>query len=631
LLGHSYLRDISKNTAVTTGATAEKAFRRSIKLDPSLARAHRALATALLLQAPPDRGLADPRRVEADKELTEARRLDPTLNLAETQAMVAVLQDRLGDAESLYLQALKETPDDVDLARGAALCMIQNKGRKGPYAAAVKSLCDKFPDDGMLVCLQAVAWALDNDPRSAVRELERARRLGTDPATVLPPALIQNIEAAATPGWLERFVWIMVYFAGSYAAVMLLMAGVGLVLANRTRGTKALQLIEGEADELVSAGQVLRTQQESTLAKLYGLALFAGLILFYVAIPFILAGLVALTLLLLYFTFMLPRIPVKLLVIIVVVGLGGVWAVLKSVFTRPASGSFGMQKGPTDCPRLFDTLNEVARRVDTGPVHEVYLAPGASIGVHQEGRGPFGIFGVKRRVLTLGVSTMHFLTVQELKSILAHEYAHFSHKDTFYSRFIYQVHLSIENALNGMGQAGGKLNYVNPFYWFLYLYYRSYSLLAAGYSRSREFLADRMSSTLYGSDVFASALTKVSTDGRLFESVLWDNIGKLLQEGKAFINMYEAFRDFRNDQLSNSERDEIYKKMLDEKASVFASHPTIGERLEAVASLPAASEKDATLAVQLFEDQEAVEKELTEFMTGYMSYIHQLQAQAAQG
>jgi Zn-dependent protease with chaperone function len=240
---------------------------------------------------------------------------------------------------------------------------------------------------------------------------------------------------------------------------------------------------------------------------------------------------------LLYVIFMLPRIPVKLIVIVVVVGLGGAWAVLKSVFARPGKGSFGLPKSATDCPRLYGVLSEVAGRVDTDPVDQVYIAPGSGVGVHQEGRGPFGIFGVKKRVLTLGLSAMNFLTVSELESILAHEYAHFSHKDTFYNRFIYQVQLSIQEALNGMGASGGKLNYVNPFFWLLYLYYKSYNLLASGYSRSREFLADRMAATLYGSDVFASALTKVSTDGALFEMTIYDNIGNLLSEGKAFVNM----------------------------------------------------------------------------------------------
>src|SRR6266852_3547779 len=174
-----------------------------------------------------------------------------------------------------------------------------------------------------------------------------------------------------------------------------------------------------------------------------------------------------------------------------------------------------------------------------------------------------------------------------------------------------------------MGAAGGKLNYVNPFFWLLYLYYKSYNLLASGYSRSREFLADRMAATLYGSDVFASALTKVSTDGALFEMTIYDNIGNLLSEGKAFVNMYSAFRSYRDEQLNAKDREELYQKLLDAKESLFASHPTFKERIDAVAPFPRAQKTDSAPALQLFENPDEMEKELTDFLTGYISYVRQ--------
>ena len=435
-------------------------------------------------------------------------------------------------------------------------------------------------------------------------------------------------EEEAAPGWLETFTWTMVAFGGFYALVMSLMSLAGLILARFTRGNRALTLLGVPPEDLVSSGQVVRTSSESSLARLYALSLVLGLILFYLAIPFIIAGLLGLTALVLYLVFMLPRIPIKLLIIVFIAGGGAALAVLKSVFTRAAQGSFGLPKTSADCPRVYQLLADVARLVDTTPVDEVYVAPGSAIGVHQEGRGPFGMFGVKRRVLTLGLSTMRFLTVSELQAILAHEYAHFSHRDTFYSRFIYQVDMSIEKALGGMGQAGGYLNYVNPFFWFLYLYYKAYSLLSAGFSRSREFLADRMASSLFGSDVFTSALTKVATDGALFEMTIYQNIAHLLEQEKAFVNMYSAFHEFRNQGLNAQEREDFYRRLLEAKGSLFASHPTFGERIEAVAPLPRAAQTDATPALQLFENPEETEKELTEFLTGYVFHVRQLEEAA---
>jgi hypothetical protein len=93
--------------------------------------------------------------------------------------------------------------------------------------------------------------------------------------------------------------------------------------------------------------------------------------------------------------------------------------------------------------------------------------------------------------------------------------------------------------------------------------------------------------------------------------------------------MYESFREYRDQQMSREQRDELYQKLLNEQASLFASHPTFGERMQAVAELPKASQTDARPARELFEQAEEMEKELTQFLTDYMAYVQQLQAQAA--
>jgi Zn-dependent protease with chaperone function/Flp pilus assembly protein TadD len=621
-LGHSFFyRKLDPDFA-----QAEIALRRSLQLEPNFARAHRSLGMALMSQ---DKNAGGPRLLEAEKELDRARQLDPQLPLHAIHGELALRQNRPQQAEALFRQALQEDPKDSGVATALANAILSQRDRPGSRAAAIRDVQQQFPDDGMLVCFHGVALALDNDPRGCLREFDRARAMGVEPSQVIHPQLMRQIEEAAAPSLIERFGWTLLYFAGFYLAVMAGMALTGLLLARRTRGKGALSLLKADPDNLLESGQIARVQGETMLARLYAFALFLGLILFYASIPFIILGLLGGTGVLLYLIFMMGRIPVKLVAIIVIVGLGMTWAVFKSLFSRPASGAFGLPKSADELPRLHQVVRDVAQRIDTEPVDEIYLAPGSAIGVHQEGRGPFGMFGVKSRVLTLGVSTMRYLTVGELQAILAHEYGHFSHKDTFYSRFIYQVHLSIEQALNGMGAAGGVLNYANPFYWFLFLYYKCYSLLSAGFYRSREFLADRMACCLYGSDVFATALSKVCTDGTLFEMTMYENINQLLEKQQSFINMYDAFKSFRDEQMSRTEREELYQKLLNEEGSLFASHPTFGERMEAVASLPRAAQIDGRSARELFEDPEAVEKELTQFLTEYMYAVQQIQAQAA--
>jgi Zn-dependent protease with chaperone function len=273
-----------------------------------------------------------------------------------------------------------------------------------------------------------------------------------------------------------------------------------------------------------------------------------------------------------------------------------------------------VRKARDDCPGLFAQIEEVARRVGTEPPDEVWLAPGAEFSVHQRGRGPFGLFGTRRRVLTLGLCVFHFLTVSELRAILAHELAHFSHADTSWHRFLYQVTLSLRTAQREMARAGGWAAWCNPFYWFFWAYGRSYGLLAAGFSRQREYLADRMACALAGSDVFAEALAKVCTEGAHFERVIEGNVARLLRTDQAFINMYLAFR--RHVEAGPTAAGERRRReLLRQEPSSFASHPTFGERLDAARRLPAAAEKDGRPALSLFERPEEVEGELTDYLT----------------
>lgn len=627
LYGSAVLYGASSQEQIPEQAkAAEPLFRQSLLLDPGFGRAHRNLAIALLLAEHP----ATPEReAEAEESLTRAKVLAPDCQPECVKGQVALMSGRFGEAEHVLTDALAQYPDDSGIAIQIAQAIVSNRNRAGSQSQRLADLARRFPQDGTLTVFHGLALAMEDKFRLAVAEFEHARQLGVDPASVLDGKVVNEIERLAQPGWIERGLWWFAYFMGFYAVVMAGMALCGLLLSRFTRGTAALEMLAAQPTELVRAGQVVRSGGESWLARFYMAALTVGLLLFYVAVPVVAVGLLGSAAGLIYLIFLTGHIPVKLVIIIGILGLVMAWSVIHSVFVSARGANFGLPKTAQDLPRLHACVAEVAARVDTPPVDDLSIAPGSEIGVRQEGRGPFGIFGIKRRVLIMGMSSLNILTVDQLKAILAHEYAHFSHGDTFFSRFIYQVTLSLEHSLRAVGGAGGWITYINPFFWFLYLYYYSYSLLSAGFSRSREFLADRMAATLYGSDAFADGLVKVATTGSLFDATIYPNVEKMLAENKAFVNMYEAFREYHANQLTTEERQNMEGQYLKQPSSLFASHPTVAERLEAVASLPKARTKDATLARNLIEQPEELEKELTQFVTGYVQYVLHLQQQTA--
>jgi Zn-dependent protease with chaperone function len=638
VLAGSYLHDSRPAQGPVAGARlAEEAARESVRRDAGLARAHFYLCWACKRQqlAPPEQGgppHPDRGRLrDALKELQEARALDPKGRwLAPADAGgIAIRAEAWDLAEMYFREALGQSPQDVQAARVLARAITEQTfpryHRSEPFAASVRPLVERFPDDGNLLCHYGRALMQDHRRDEAAAQLARARELGTDPAAVIGPNRTRDIERVdpaaqlvRTPPRVARTVgWWALGFVVAYGVLMGLMCLAGLVLARQTRGARAADLLGTPPEQLAAGGQVARTRHESRLTKLYAVALLLALVFFYLSLPFIFAGFLILFLVCVALALLLRRDAeaADVHAALLRASGGGMRAVFKAMFARVGSGGTGLRKRRRDCPRLFQAVEEVARRVDTDPVDEVYISPGNDFCVHQEGRGPFGVFGGRKRVLTLGLCAMSFLNVSELKAILAHEYAHFSHADTFWHRFLFQVTLSLHTAMREMARTGGWVTYVNPFYWFFWLYSKSYGLLAAGFSRSREFLADRMACTLYGADVFARGLRKVCTDGTHFEMTIYHHIVRLLKQKKAYVNMYLAFRRIREEELTEDERRQLHRKLLDDRPSVFASHPTFQERLVAARQLPRARQTDDTAALQLFDDPEGVERELTDYLT----------------
>ena len=596
---------------------AEAAATRAVELAPDSAPAQSTLASTSvygLLMMPEDGDPAVRQRLRTDAEAAMAAtsRLSSDYRSATLEGLLAFDRRDFGQARKLLQQGTEDHPRNQTVALFYLQALVADRADRGklePYSAPVVG---RFPENGAVLALHAVALARDGSFPAAVAALGRARATGISPENVIGDETVRTIERLVEPSWPERLLWGAGIFVAVYALIMAAMALGGIVLSALTPRVPAADV----AAETVRTGNAI-SGHESWLARLYMLALIGGIVLFYLSVPFVAAGLVAATGAALLLVLQLPRVPAKLLALIAVVGLGMAWAVIRSIFASHGRSHFGLPTTDAEAPRLFAALRDVAVKTMSRPIDNVFLTPGSDIGVYQDGRGPFGMFGVKRRVLSLGLATIEALTIDEFKSILAHEYAHFSHRDTFYSRFIQQVAISISTALGGMSAAGGSLNSVNPFYWFFWLYYHAYSLLSCGFSRSREFLADRMAVGLYGRSTFESALTKVAVEGTLFEATMYPAVANLLMEGKALENIYDTYRTLDGEQITTADRDRLKQSIQDQKSAWFATHPTITERFRAIEPFPDIPPAEPQSALDLFDDVPGLEKSLTDYLTGH--------------
>jgi Zn-dependent protease with chaperone function/tetratricopeptide (TPR) repeat protein len=571
--------------------------------DGRFSEAAKALRSARSLDDQVTRFLGD----DAVKVIEEGRDLTP----AAVDGLTAMKAKRYDSAIDYFRRTLLDDPRNPLAARLLARSLAHQITSQGhpmggskPAAAAgeIGELCRRYPNDAEMQSAYAVALHLSGRDVEAANALDRVEQLGERVEKFIEPAGVRAIREAATTDqrnrfW-QRFALTAIVCAGAWIAAMF---ALGAVLA------ACIPRVPQSVDPTGHS----RSRRENLLERFYLVVLSLGLLVFYVSVPVVALGLLAVSLAL--FGLLLA---IRILHIGVLQrGLWATWNVLRYALTGPDRQVVGMEAKECEHPRLFEASRAVAERLQTQPVDTLYLTPSSTIAVYQEGSGPFGLLGKRRRVLEIGISTLPLLTRSEFESILAHEYGHFSHRDPFYGRFIFQVSASLAASLAVMGAAGGTLNYVNPFYWFWWLYLRAYTLLAAGFSRTREFLADRRAVASYGKQAFVSGLTKVSVDGTMFESVIYANVRHLLSEGKAFSNAFDAFRHFRDNAEAVESRERFLEQMRLARPRWYDTHPTFSERLAAVASFPDLASDETEPAIELLSDHQAVEAKLTEVLT----------------
>src|SRR6185295_2261026 len=116
-------------------------------------------------------------------------------------------------------------------------------------------------------------------------------------------------------------------------------------------------------------------------------------------------------------------------------------------------------------PAVRELLDEVAAKVGTRAVDAVYLTPGTAVAVFERGGMLKQLRGKSERCLVLGLGVLDGMALAEFKAILAHEYGHFSNRDTAGGGLALSVRRSLLTMAQGLAE-GGAATWYNPAWWF---------------------------------------------------------------------------------------------------------------------------------------------------------------------
>lgn len=326
----------------------------------------------------------------------------------------------------------------------------------------------------------------------------------------------------------------------------------------------------------------------------------------------------------------LPIIPVGVFFLLAIGTLIGIFAGLKGAFQslwRKPGFEPAILIDMNKEPLLTSFISNLCDLMRTKLPNAIILHAQPTFFVQQ---GKLNVFNgkAKGRVLAIGLPLLCGLTVNELRTILSHEFAHFTGRDTQYSSFVLPVYIGTTTASAEMsaviegGSESGRAGCVAvPLILpnlLLSLYLRLFHLINMKISRWREKRADIIAVLTCGSDSFSSGLKRVAGLAGVFQTVSQTHIIDGLKEEKVFINYYSVFRDIlpQLDDLAS----EYEKNALSELENIYNSHPTLNSRLDYIPKI-AERYNDKALAISLLANLEEYEKTLTENYTQLLAIM----------
>jgi len=233
------------------------------------------------------------------------------------------------------------------------------------------------------------------------------------------------------------------------------------------------------------------------------------------------------------------------------------------------------------------------------------------------------------RILAIGLPLFGGLSINEMRAVIAHEFAHFTGKDTLYSASVLPVYSGAATAHNQMVDIMqetesfcARAPMMLPC-WALRAYLTVFHFINMRISRTREYRADWTAASTCGAESFRKGLMKVIGLAGAFHDAASDDVVKRLHPQAAAKDYLTVFRRSLRD--LNSLAVSHFQAALAEERSHYDSHPALQSRLD---SVPQVTERfsDNQCAISLLENPEGTEAFLSE---AYMELIEISKAQAA--
>jgi hypothetical protein len=562
-------------------------LKKAPEFDPVLRR----LGYALDGQGKRDQGLA-----LLERALAKNRSPENLLGLAET---LAIPRDGKGTATKVQkeralalLVEAEQKPksgDDVDYQIMLAQMALESD-QVAPFRRATERLVAKHPELMVTHYYNALLAASDEKWLTAESEILKAESLG------LPH---ENVKAFLDSGVHTK---VRVWRYSIYAAGLVLVWIVGLTLLfllGKFMSGRTLRSIETADPNAVTS------QAELSLRKWYRLLINIGGLYYYISIPVVMFLVIAVAASITYGFLLLGRIPIKLVAILGIGAVVTVYTMIRSLFIKVEKEDPGRSLAHDEAPGLWELTRKVAETVSTRPIDEIRVTPGTELAVYEKGTFRERSGDKARRILILGVGTLNGFELNAFRAVLAHEYGHFSHRDTAGGDIALRVNDHMMRFAHAMIVSGQAVMW-NVAFHFLRVYHFIFRRISHGATRLQEVLADRIAASKYGAKAFEDGLTHIVRKSAEFNFLATREINESAASQRALQNIYELTI------IENSDVEQEAERALNRETSEDDTHPSPVDRFRFTSRIVSQSEPPLSGMVwDLFKNREKLTTEMT--------------------
>ncbi|MBI1851760.1 MAG: M48 family metalloprotease [Planctomycetes bacterium] len=489
---------------------------------------------------------------------------------------------------------------DIDLARAQITVLME--------------IAPTSPEPHLLNAFLALDAGRFDDARHA---LGHAREFGL-PAEQYDRMLAALAKAEPVP--VGKYVRIASIVLAVWLGLFLFLFAAGVVLSSAA--LRASRIVPVTPD-----GKVVGL--DAFLRRLYRTVLWLSCGYYFASLPVIALIVVGGAGAIIYASFAIGQIPVKLLVIVAIVAFATISAMVRSLLIRRREGAPGVALDLGSQPKLRAVLDEVAATIGTRPVDSVYLTPGTDVAVMERGGLAKQFVGVRERCLVLGLGALDGMRLRPFKAILGHEYGHFSNRDTAGGGFALAVRRSLLTMAGNLAK-GGAASWFNPAWLFLNGFHRVFLRISQGASRLQEVLADRWAAFAYGSAAFESGLCHVIDSSVRFDSHANATLKEVIEAKQPLGNLY-SYKP--TSPPSEKVLEQAVRAALTAKPSPYDSHPDPMSRICMIRDLAApgveTAPDDDDCVWSLFDDREALEQRMTAEVRDNLARQHRIRLASA--